>query len=131
MDCALRNENCEYAFGDTPEQHGMGNWSDGTPVRILEVTPSATTAVNDVDNSSASSVYPNPSSSGTWQIALTEQTNASTITVTDITGSIVYKNNINNNKAVVNVQQPLKAMYIYTIQNSEGVVIQTGKLLTQ
>jgi acetyl esterase/lipase len=131
MDCALRNDNCEYAFGDTPEQHGMDNWSDGTPVRILEVTPSAATAVNDVDNSSASFVYPNPSSSGTWQIALSEQTNASTITVTDITGSIVYTNSISNHKAVVNVQQPLKAMYIYTIQNSEGAAIQTGKLLTQ
>ncbi len=131
MDCALRNENCEYAFGDTPEQHGMGNWSDGTPVRILEVTPSAATGVKNIENLSTVSVSPNPSSVGTWQITLTGQTNGTTITVTDITGSIVYANYMNNNKAVVTVPQPLKAMYIYTIQNSEGAVIKSGKLLTQ
>ena len=131
MDCALRNENCEYAFGDTPEQHGMGNWSDGTPVRILEVTPSAATEVKNIENLSTVSVSPNPSSSGTWQITLTGQNNGSIITVTDITGSVVYSNHINSNKAIVSVQHPLKAMYIYTIQSSEGAVIKSGKLLTQ
>lgn len=131
MDCALRNENCEYAFGDTPKQHGMGNWSDGTPVRILEVTPSATTGVKDIESIYTVAVSPNPSSSGTWQLALNGLTNATTITVTDITGSIVYTTPINNKKAVVSVPQPLKAMYIYTLQNSEGAVIKSGKLLTQ
>ncbi|MCS6934116.1 MAG: hypothetical protein NZM35_03065 [Chitinophagales bacterium] len=42
MDCALHNQNCDYAFGDTPNQHGMGYWSDGVPVKKLVVTPSST-----------------------------------------------------------------------------------------
>ena len=36
-DCLRRGENCHFAFGDTPEQRFMGTWSDGTPVRELEV----------------------------------------------------------------------------------------------
>jgi hypothetical protein len=36
--CAFSNVDCKYAFGNTPEQTDMGNWSDGTPVRKLEVT---------------------------------------------------------------------------------------------
>jgi pimeloyl-ACP methyl ester carboxylesterase len=36
-DCLRRGENCHLAFGDTPEQRYMGAWSDGTPVRELEV----------------------------------------------------------------------------------------------
>src|SRR5205823_4393203 len=48
MDCALHNQNCEYAFGNTSEQHGMGNWSDGTPLRILEITPSAVSIIDNL-----------------------------------------------------------------------------------
>jgi hypothetical protein len=29
---------CQYALGNTPQQTDMGHWSDGTPVRKLEVT---------------------------------------------------------------------------------------------
>ncbi len=36
-DCLRTGENCQAAFGDTPEQRYMGTWSDGKPVRELEV----------------------------------------------------------------------------------------------
>ena len=38
QDCTLNEENCNIAFGDTPEQRSLGNWSDGTPIKPLEVT---------------------------------------------------------------------------------------------
>jgi pimeloyl-ACP methyl ester carboxylesterase len=37
-DAAFYGRNREYALGDTPPQRFMGNWSDGTPVKELQVT---------------------------------------------------------------------------------------------
>ena len=59
MDCAFYGENCATAFGDTPEQHGMGEWSDGQPVVTLTVEPSAGTGIED-ENNKGFSIYPNP-----------------------------------------------------------------------
>ena len=35
--CSESGEYCEYAFGDTPEQRYLGEWSDGKLIRELEV----------------------------------------------------------------------------------------------
>ncbi len=37
-DSAFYGQNREYALGNTPEQRFMSTWSDGTPVKELEVT---------------------------------------------------------------------------------------------
>ena len=37
-DAAFYGKNREYALGNTPEQRYMGTWSDGTPVKEMEVT---------------------------------------------------------------------------------------------
>ncbi len=37
-DAAFSGKNREYALGNTPQQRYMGKWSDGVPVRELEVT---------------------------------------------------------------------------------------------
>ncbi len=36
-DAAFHGKNREYALGNTPEQRHMGKWSDGTPVKELQV----------------------------------------------------------------------------------------------
>lgn len=36
-DCTRNSTHCQVAFGDTPEQRFMGEWSDGTTVRNLEI----------------------------------------------------------------------------------------------
>lgn len=36
-DASFEGKNREYALGNTPQQRHMGNWSDGHPVRALEV----------------------------------------------------------------------------------------------
>ncbi len=38
LDCRRYGTNCHYAYGGTPEQTSLGYWSDGTPIRPLEVT---------------------------------------------------------------------------------------------
>ncbi len=38
LDCRRRGENCNFAFGGTAEQTSLGYWSDGTPIRPLEVS---------------------------------------------------------------------------------------------
>jgi hypothetical protein len=37
LNCTFDGTDCEVAFGNTPQQTDMGVWSDGTPVRKLEV----------------------------------------------------------------------------------------------
>ena len=37
LDCNRTGANCETAFGGTPAQLSLGQWSDGTPVRPFEV----------------------------------------------------------------------------------------------
>lgn len=37
LDCSHNGTHCELVFGATPEQVSMGNWSDGTPIRPVEV----------------------------------------------------------------------------------------------
>ena len=38
IDCVRTGTNCEYAFGGTPEQTYLGEWSDGTPIKPLQVS---------------------------------------------------------------------------------------------
>ena len=37
LDCAREGENCEVAFGNTPQQRSLGVWSDGTQIKEFEV----------------------------------------------------------------------------------------------
>jgi pimeloyl-ACP methyl ester carboxylesterase len=61
LDCTFYGQNCEYAFGDTPEQRFMGLWSDSVPVVGLEVEPQAPTAIENLKNERIQlSIWPNP-----------------------------------------------------------------------
>jgi predicted esterase len=63
LNCTFYNTNCEYAFGDTPEQRFMGQWSDSTAIVELTVEPNATVSTHLIqDKTLAISLYPNPSS---------------------------------------------------------------------
>lgn len=129
MDCALNNQNCEYAFGDTPEQHGMGNWSDGIPVRILEVTPDATTSVNDLKSEVGVSVYPNPSSLGSWQLAVGSNAVGGNFEVADVSGKVIFQSEIRNQKSEISIDNISKGVYFYHIKNLSGHLLKNGKLV--
>ena len=38
LDCTRSDKNCNIAFGNSLEQRSLGNWSDGTPIKELEIT---------------------------------------------------------------------------------------------
>ncbi len=60
LSCTFYGTDCGYAFGDTPEQRYMGEWSDGTQAIELEVEPSNVAAVNEHEHSYELKIYPNP-----------------------------------------------------------------------
>ncbi|MDB4728505.1 alpha/beta hydrolase [Saprospiraceae bacterium] len=37
LDCSTNGNNCEFAFGNTQKQRFLGLWSDGTPIKELEI----------------------------------------------------------------------------------------------
>lgn len=37
LECSRNDRLCNYAFGNTPEQRSLGNWSDGQAIKELEV----------------------------------------------------------------------------------------------
>ena len=128
MDCALYNQNCEYAFGDTPEQHGMGNWSDGTPVRILDVIPAAPTSVNDLKNEVEVLVYPNPNSVGSWQLTVDKELIGSNFILKDAVGRNVFQSEIQNLKSRIEPRNITQGFYFYQVKNSSNEILKTGKL---
>lgn len=63
LECAFYNQNCDVAFGDTPAQRFMGEWSDGSPALELDIETRNTTATEeDLHSFMDFTVGPNPSS---------------------------------------------------------------------
>jgi hypothetical protein len=58
LECSFYGTNCNSAFGATPEQKYMGQWSDGAPVRPLRVEPENSVFIN--EHSSTTLIQPNP-----------------------------------------------------------------------
>ncbi len=132
MDCALYNQNCEYAFGDTPEQHGMGNWSDGTPVRILEITPAATTSVNDVKKEAEVSVYPNPATESLHFTVSGLQLNTKLqLQVFDELGRIVTEQTLDIENYKLKIENFEPGIYFYQLKNSSNEILKTGKVVVE
>jgi len=132
MDCALSSENCEYAFGDTPEQHGMGNWSDGTPVRQLEITPAALSGVSDAKEEVAVQVFPNPSLGNfEFRIADFEFKNQPTLSVLDLTGKMVFQSAVISPQSTISLGTVEGGLYFYELKNAANETLQTGKLIVE
>ncbi len=132
MDCALHHQNCEYAFGDTPEQHGMGNWSDGTPVTILEVTPAAQTSVTNLINEADVFIYPNPNAGNfELQISNFKSKNAVELSVVDLAGKAVFKTAMVNPKSTISLDNVGRGLYFYLLKNASNEILKTGKLVVE
>lgn len=131
MDCALHNQNCEYAFGDTPEQHGMGSWSDGTPVRILEITPSAASAVSNIGNGIGVNVFPNPSKNGfEFKVFGFEFEQPLNLEVFDQVGRRIHVLSINHQSSIINHRFEA-GMYFYQLKKSSNEILKAGKLVVE
>jgi poly(3-hydroxybutyrate) depolymerase len=127
MDCALRNENCDVAFGDTPAQHGMGNWSDGTPVRIVDVLPAATTGVAEVADGASVNVFPNPNN-GKYQLVIKDFFGPLDFVLYDATGKILQHEKITAAITNMNLAEITEGVYFYQLKGGSGI-IKTAKLV--
>ncbi len=117
MECTFYGQNCNYAFGDTPEQHGMGEWSDGQPLVALTVEPSAT-GINDKENKSGFNVYPNPSSGEIFLSYTLDEKQTTTLEIFNSLGELVKSVSRQNATGLVNEKIVLdnSAPGIYTIR---------------
>jgi len=108
LSCTFYGTDCEYAFGDTPEQRFMGNWSDGTPVTELEDLPQVT-GIEEV-NSLSILFYPNPANN----IIHFNKTVAK-MDILNLEGKIVLTKHNFNQADISNLPN---GMYILKIENT-------------
>lgn len=126
MDCALRGENCDVAFGDTEAQRNMGQWSDGTPVRQLQITPSSSTGIKET-NSIEVDVYPNPTNTN-WQLTVSKVQQGMQCNVYDVRGRCVATKEVKQSKTQIENTFG-SGMYFYEVKTNEGTVLAKGKLV--
>lgn len=72
------------------------------------------------------SVYPNPSNTNVN--FATENTDAKTVLVYDVTGKLVEKQNLNEGKLKLDVSDYTNGLYIYSVIGSNNQALKTGKI---
>jgi hypothetical protein len=127
MDCALNNQNCDVAFGNTAQQKNMGNWGDGTPVHVLEITPASPSAVVETSNNTSVQVYPNPSN-GRISVTVSSDLVGSRFVITDRLGSVVLQQQVTALQFTADIQNLAAGVYFYQVINSNGIA-GTGKVI--
>ena len=108
LSCAFYGTDCEYGFGDTPEQRFMGNWSDGSPITELEVFPK----VNGIKESvtSKNSFYPNPASS-----IIHFEKEVAEVSLFNLEGKVVF---FTKKVQQINISNLARGVYILKIENT-------------
>jgi len=115
LSCTFYGADCEYAFGDTPEQRFMGNWSDGNPITELEVFPK----VNGIKESVAPTItfFPNPASS-----IIRFEKQVSNLSLFNLEGKFILAA---ENVQQINTSHLAKGVYILKIENTfQKLIIQ-------
>ena len=115
LSCTFYGTDCEYGFGDTPEQRFMGNWSDGSPITELEVFPK----VNGIKESvtSKNSFYPNPASS-----IIHFEKEVAEVSLFNLEGKVVF---FTKKVQQINISNLARGVYILKIENTfQKLIIQ-------
>lgn len=123
LNCTFYGSDCEFAFGNTPEQRNMGQWSDGTDVLELDVEPSS--IVNLVEKEPTFNVIPNPASD---YIRLNLEHPNGTVEIYDNLGQLVLHKSITKTNQVIKVNDLPKGFYTLIINN---VKIQKSNFIIQ
>ena len=120
LNCTFYGDDCEYAFGDTPEQKNMGQWSDGTSINKLIIEPFTSSSVK--DNSSSFHIYPNPTNN---LITIEGSQSIKSIRVTNNLGQIILNKFTDFSEEISLINQPLGSYYltIVTDNNSNTYLI--------
>lgn len=115
LNCTFYGTDCNYAFGDTPEQRYMGEWSDGTPVTELLVEPNNQLSIS--LHESNVQIYPNPASNYLQIISDTETT--AILEIYDTQGRRVLTKIISSRDQRINIQPLTKGWYTLVYKGSE------------
>lgn len=108
LSCTFYGTNCEYAFGDTPEQRFMGNWSDGSSATELEIFPKVI-GINEA-NAPVISFYPNPANT-----AIHFEKKVADLSLFNLEGKVML--NIENSQHI-NISNLASGIYILKIENT-------------
>ncbi|MDB5283216.1 MAG: hypothetical protein JWO06_2291 [Bacteroidota bacterium] len=129
VDCALNNQNCDVAFGDTPQQRFMGNWGDGIPVTPLLVIPSSATAINEPMGDNKISVFPNPGT-GNFQLSISNIELQPIFELFDMNGRILLEQKITEPQTLFHPTL-VAGLYFYQVRNAKDGSVCKGKLVVQ
>ncbi len=106
------------------------NPSTGAYENLIWDTTAMPLGINELSYNSKVITYPNPCSSQiTFQV--TSNTQAQFIGVYDITGRLVDNIEMKNNMSVLNTNAYSSGMYLYTINDKNGNIIDRGKFMVK
>ena len=99
--------------------------SGGYDIYIAKLDSAMTTGIESYNNTNAFSIYPNPASDLlTVSRQLFAKSEIVTITITDITGKIIYSTTSITPKTKINIKEFSPGFYIVEIKSSEFIVTQ-------
>jgi hypothetical protein len=106
------------------------NPSTGAYENLIWDTTAVPLGINELSYNSNVITYPNPCSSQiTFQV--TSNTQAQLINVYDITGRLVNNIEMKNNMSVLNTSTYSSGMYLYTIHDKNGNIVNRGKFMVK
>ena len=123
LNCTFYDQNCEYAFGDTPEQRFMGLWSDSTGVRELQIEPRSLTPVHNTESKTIElSLWPNPTSNNVI-IKTQKVLDKATLQVFSATGVLISSQKLIDSENGAEIQLPdVKGLYFLVIRQGNSFV---------
>jgi hypothetical protein len=116
IDCSINGTNCNYAFGDTPNQKNMGSWSDGTPVISLNILPKSIVSIKESRILNSIKLFPNPTYD---KLQIIADSDIQKITINDMRGKVMKT--ITLNKHSVDVSLLKKGQYFISIGTNQGL----------
>jgi pimeloyl-ACP methyl ester carboxylesterase len=130
-DCALNGNGCTVAFGDTPAQTNMGSWSNGTPVRPLEVRPaSVLTAAPSRKENEHPLLFPNPGT-GLFTLRFGGEQSVTRLEVWNALGQLVFvRTELISASYPIDLSSQPDGIYFYRLYSTTGGVLK-GKLIKQ
>ena len=75
----------------------------------------------DDENANAFDIYPNPSN-GAFSIELTELSSATTVSITNATGQLVFTSTLNDTKTDISLENIEAGVYFVSIENESGSI---------
>lgn len=116
FDCTFYGFNCDIAFGDTPAQRYMGEWSDGIPVVPLEIETCIATNVINPEISDQLSIYPNPAQE---KISIsTNYLKTFEIVLFDLNGKLIRRS-LHTGNTSLDIEELTSGIYLVEIRGGD------------